>query len=210
MDVPVSSARRHWTAARSSRVVRPAPLARLVGTLVGVVVLAAGCGTAAASDGASAARASASPSGASRVAPVCTCGGTQAGAAQASAHVGDLDISGGYAVSSVLSLEGTTSAAYMTIGNSGLQAAGLIGASSTKATSVQLASTPAGGSNAETVTAVDSIPIAADATVALAPGGYHLTVVGLSKPLRIGDTLPLTLRFSGGRTAHLTLPVESR
>lgn len=141
---------------------------------------------------------------------MCTCGGTQAGAAQASAHVGDLDISGGYAVSSVLTLAGTTAAAYMTIGNSGLHPAGLIGASSTKATSVQLVSTPAGGSNAETVTAVDSIPIAADSTVALAPGGYHLTVVGLSAALRIGDTLPLTLHFSGGRTAHLTMPVEAR
>jgi periplasmic copper chaperone A len=210
MAVPVSSACRRGRAARSSRSRRLVPLARLVGALVGVVVLAAGCGTAAASDGAAAARASASPSGATRVAPVCTCGGTQAAAALGSAHVGDLDVNAGYAVTSVLSLDGTTTTAYMSIANAGLQPAGLVGASSTKATSVQLDNAPASGSNAETITAVDSIPIAAGGIVALAPGGYHLMVMGLSAPLRIGDTLPLTLHFSGGRTAHLTLPVEAR
>lgn len=184
--------------------------ARLLGAFVGVVV-AAGCGTAAASDGAAAARATASatPTAAARVEPLCTCGATQAGAAQASAHVGDLDINGGYAVSSVLSLQGTTTTAYMSIANAGLKPAGLVGASSPKATSVQLDNSPASGSNA-TVAAVDSIPIAAGGSVSLAPGGYHLTVVGLSAPLRIGDTLPLILHFSGGRTAKVTLPVESR
>ncbi len=179
--------------------------ARLFGALVGVVVLAAGCGTAAASDGATAARASASPSGATRIAPGCNCGGTPGGAAQASAHVGNLDIDSGYAVSSVVSLEGTT-----TIANSGLKPVGLIGAATPRATSVRLDGSSGSGSNAEAVTAVGSIPIAAGAAVALAPGSYHLTVVGLSAPLRIGDTLPLTLHFSGGTIVHILLPVEAR
>jgi copper(I)-binding protein len=182
----------------------------LVGALVGVVVLAAGCGTASASNGATAAHASASPSGATRIAPVCTCGGTPGGAAQASAHVGNLDIDSGYAVSSVVSLEGTTTVAYMTIANSGLKPVGLIGAATPRATSVRLDDSSASGSNTEAITAVHSVPIAAGAAVALAPGSYHLTVVGLSAPLRIGDTLPLTLHFSGGTTVHITLPVEAR
>jgi copper(I)-binding protein len=186
--------------------------ARLVGALVGVVVLAAGCGTAAGADSATAAKtvASPTPSAATRIEPLCACGATQAGAALASAHVGDLDVAGGYAVSSVVSLEGTTTAVYLSIANAGVKPAGLVGASTTRAASVQLAGAPADGANATAVTTVDSIPIAAGATVALAPGAYHLAVVGLSAPLRIGDTLPLTLRFSGGRTAHLTLPVEAR
>jgi copper(I)-binding protein len=188
--------------------------ARLLAAVVGVVVLTAGCGTAAASDGAAVARASASPTtsptGAGRTEPLCTCGATQAGAGQATAHVGDLDINSGYAVSSVVSLEGTTTSAYMSIANSGLKPADLVGVTSPKATSVKLTGTPKDGSNATAITAVGSIPIPADGVVALAPGGYHLTVAGLSAPLRIGDTLPVTLRFSGGRTAHLTLPVQAR
>lgn len=209
MDVSVSSACRREPAAGSSHVRRPARFARLLGAVVGVVVLAAGCGTAAQAEP-TAAVASPTPSAAARIEPLCTCGATQAGAALASAHVGDLDVGGGYAVSSVVSLDGTTTAVYMSIANAGSKPAGLVGASSTKATSVQLQNTPTGGANSTAITTVDSIPIAAGATVALAPGGYHLTVVGLSAPLRIGDTLPLTLQFSGGRTAHLTLPVESR
>lgn len=213
MVVPVSSAGRHRRAARGPRLHRSSERARLIGALAGVVVLAAGCGTAAGSDGSAAARAagtSASPSAATRLGPVCSCGPTAAAAGLASAHVGDLDVNAGYAVTSVLSLDGTTTTAYMSISNAALRPADLVGASSPKATSVNLDNTPKGGSNAETVTAVDSIPIAAEGMVALAPGGYHLTVKGLSAPLRIGDTLPLTLHFSGGRTAHLTLPVEGR
>lgn len=186
--------------------------ARLVGALVGVVVLATGCGTAAASDGAAAAAAdaTASPSGAAQTGPGCTCGPTSAAAGLATAHVGDLDLAGGYALASESSLDGTTTAAYVTISNAGLKPADLVGASSSKATSVELDATPPSGSNAEAVTAVDSIRIPAGGLVTLAPGGFHLMVEGLAAPLRIGDTLPLTLRFSGGRVARLTLPVEGR
>lgn len=208
MAAPGSSDRRIARAARSSCPRRLGVSAWLLGALVGVVVLAGGCGTAAASDGAAAA-ASSSPSAATRIGPLCSCGPTSAAAALASAHVGDLDVNAGYAVTSVLSLDGrTTTAAYMSIANEGLKPADLLGASSPKATSVDLANSTHSGSN--DAAAVDSIPIAAGGTVALAPDGYKLTVVGLPAPLRIGDMLPVTLHFSGGRTAHLTLPVESR
>src|SRR3954453_1274449 len=31
--------------------------------------------------------------------------------------------------------------------------------------------------------------------VTLAPGGYHLMLMGLKEPLKVGNTFPLTLRF---------------
>lgn len=162
MAAPGSSDRRIARAARSSRPRRLGVSARLVG----VVVLAGGCGTAAASDGAAAA-ASSSPSAATRIGPLCSCGPTSAAAALASAHVGDLDVNAGHAVTSVLSLDGrTTTAAYMSIANEGLKPADLLGASSPKATSVDPANSTHSGSN--DAAAVDSIPIAAGGTVALA------------------------------------------
>jgi copper(I)-binding protein len=208
MAVPVSPARGHRSPAQPSRSHRLGPRARLVGALSGMVVLVAGCGTAAGADAAAVSGPSATPSATTALWPVCSCGPTAAAAALASAHVGVLDVSAGYAITSVRSVDGTTTAAYMSIANAGLRPAGLVGASSTMATSVELDTTAAAGSIADT--AVTSIPIVAGGTVALAPGGYHLTVKGLSAPLQIGDTLALTLHFSGGRTAHVTLPVEAR
>ena len=45
--------------------------------------------------------------------------------------------------------------------------------------------------------------------VELAPGGYHLMVIGLRQPIAPGSTLPLTLRFidGDGRESSLTLQV---
>lgn len=211
MAVSVAPTLRHRGPALSPQL-RRVSRAQLLGVLVGVVVLAAGCGTAAGSDGsavAKAAGASAAASAPNRLPPVCACGPTAAAAALASAHVGDLDVSSGYAVTSVRSSRGSTTTAYMAIANDGLHLAGLVAASSPEATSVQLEHTTKNGSTAVT-TAVDSIPVPVAGMVTLAPGGYQVTVTGLSTPLRIGDRLSLTLHFSGGRTAHLTLPVESR
>lgn len=42
----------------------------------------------------------------------------------------------------------------------------------------------------------DGLPLAADQTVALAPGGKHLMLLGLTAPLVEGTAIPLTLTFS--------------
>ena len=45
---------------------------------------------------------------------------------------------------------------------------------------------------------LERLPLPAGASVTFAPGGYHLMFVGLTKPLKAGDTVPATLTFASG------------
>jgi copper(I)-binding protein len=44
---------------------------------------------------------------------------------------------------------------------------------------------------------VEKLDLEADKAVALAPGGYHLMLEGLKKPLHKGESVPLSLVFEG-------------
>lgn len=46
------------------------------------------------------------------------------------------------------------------------------------------------------------------ATIAMKPGGLHVMLVRLVRPLAEGDTIPLTLRFADGRTIGTTATVR--
>ena len=35
--------------------------------------------------------------------------------------------------------------------------------------------------------------------ITFAPGGYHIMLIGLKAPLKVGDSFPLTLTFQVGR-----------
>jgi len=45
-------------------------------------------------------------------------------------------------------------------------------------------------------------------TIKLAPGGYHLMLVDLKKPLKQGDKLPITLEFEKAGNVKLSLDVQ--
>lgn len=45
-------------------------------------------------------------------------------------------------------------------------------------------------------------------TVKLAPGGYHLMMMGLKAPLKQGDKLPVTLQFEKAGKVAVTLDVQ--
>lgn len=51
------------------------------------------------------------------------------------------------------------------------------------------------------------LEIPAHGAVNLVPGGYHLMLEGLRRPLAIGDTVTLALRFSSGVTVTVPVPV---
>ena len=55
---------------------------------------------------------------------------------------------------------------------------------------------------------VDAIAVPAGATVELKPGGLHLMLIDLAKPLVAGETFTVTLAFASGET--LPVPVEVR
>ena len=55
---------------------------------------------------------------------------------------------------------------------------------------------------------VDAVEIATGQTVELKPGGYHLMLMGLKTPLKVGDQIPLTLKFEKAGEVVVTIKVE--
>jgi len=55
---------------------------------------------------------------------------------------------------------------------------------------------------------VDAIDLPAGQTVTLKPGGYHIMLTGLAKPLKDGDTFPLTLTFDKASARDVTVAVQ--
>ena len=99
-----------------------------------------------------------------------------------------------------------TSAAYMRITNSGAPDR-LVAAASPAARAVELHASlqEAGVSKMQRV---DAVPVAADAPAELAPGGHHLMLIGLARPLEDGTTIPLTLTFEKAGEVTLDVPVS--
>lgn len=54
-----------------------------------------------------------------------------------------------------------------------------------------------------------AIELPAGATVALQPGGLHLMLLGLKRPLKAGDSVPLTLSFEKAGELQLRVPVSA-
>ncbi len=55
---------------------------------------------------------------------------------------------------------------------------------------------------------VESIEVPAHGSVKLQPGGYHVMLIGLNGPLKVGAEVELMLGFSDGQSLHLVLPVQ--
>jgi periplasmic copper chaperone A len=66
-----------------------------------------------------------------------------------------------------------------------------------------------GGSPMMAMQQVDSVAVPAGATVVFAPGGYHVMLVDLVKPLEVGQTIPLTLTFAKAGTLEVTATVRA-
>lgn len=82
----------------------------------------------------------------------------------------------------------------------------LIGARSTAAQSVEIHESRAEG-NVMTMSRINGVDIEAGAPIEFEPGGLHLMVIGLKRPLKKGDTLPLELVFARAGTMKLNVPV---
>jgi len=86
-------------------------------------------------------------------------------------------------------------AAYLTIVNSGSEGDRLVGVSTPRATGAMLhGSSHSGG--VMTMRMMDAVPIAGGATVTLAPMVTHIMLTGVATPLKVGERVPLTLRFA--------------
>jgi periplasmic copper chaperone A len=105
--------------------------------------------------------------------------------------------------------QGRVTAAYMTITNDGDDDM-LKSAQSPKAKSVELHETNMTADGVMQMREVkDGLPIGTGASLALAPGGTHLMIMGLEEGLAVGGTLALTLEFANAGPIDVVVPVSA-
>lgn len=130
-------------------------------------------------------------------------------AAQAHEYtIGDLEIGHPWARPTV---PGQPSAgAYLSIENKGNASNKLVSIASPVAKSAEVHTMSMQG-DVMKMREVGSIDIKPKEKIAMQPGnGYHIMLIGLSKPLKIGDKIPLTLTFEKGGKLEVSVYVEDR
>lgn len=107
-----------------------------------------------------------------------------------------------------MAMGGSTSAAYMTLQNSGA-ADKLISASTDAAGVVEIHETKAGSGGMMMMAPLPTgLDVPANGSVELKPGGYHIMLMGVKKDLMPGQTFKLQLKFQSGKTIDLDVPVR--
>lgn len=99
------------------------------------------------------------------------------------------------------------SAAYFRLQNSGTGVDRLLRAESPRAKAVELHTHIQDGAVMR-MRPVEGIDIGAGGQVALMPGGLHIMLLGLERPLKLGENLPITLYFERAGAITLEIPVE--
>ena len=103
--------------------------------------------------------------------------------------------------------QGAQGAGYLTIRSTGA-ADRLLGAASAAANRLELHTVQRDG-EVMRMRQVDAIAVPAAGTVTLQPGGLHLMMIGLTRPLVAGETVPVTLRFERAGEVEATLAVQA-
>ena len=103
----------------------------------------------------------------------------------------------------------STGGAYLGVINSGNAPDRLLGGSSPAAARVEVHEMRMDG-NVMRMREMSALDVPAGVTVKLAPGGMHLMLFGLQKPLKAGDKLPLKLRFERAGEIEVMLNVETQ
>jgi hypothetical protein len=101
-----------------------------------------------------------------------------------------------------------TSAAYLTIENKTDEADTLLDARSPVAERVEIHDMTM-EDMVMRMRKLDDLPVAAGESVALAPGGKHIMLIGLSGPLEEGASVPLTLVFEKAGEIAVEAPVRA-
>lgn len=101
-----------------------------------------------------------------------------------------------------------TGGGYVTLVNRGRTPDRLLSASSPVARRVELHETSMNGGVMRMRPLSAGVPIPPGAVVTFGPGGKHLMLVGLTRPLVAGQRIPLTLRFERLGLVRIALRVE--
>jgi periplasmic copper chaperone A len=98
--------------------------------------------------------------------------------------------------------------AFMRVENTGKEADRLLRAASPVASTVEIHEMAMEGGVMK-MRAVPGIDVKPGALVILKPGGYHVMLIGLKKPLVKGETFPLTLTFEKSGSVDVAVAVEA-
>jgi copper(I)-binding protein len=100
-------------------------------------------------------------------------------------------------------------AGYVTIRNTGTEPDRLLGASADAAGRAEIHESVSKGKTVEMRPLPKGLEIPPNATVELKPGGSHLMLIGLTRPLRKGEQLKGTLNFEKAGTVEVTFDIEA-
>jgi periplasmic copper chaperone A len=104
--------------------------------------------------------------------------------------------------------QGQNGAGYLTLRNTGAAGDRLVAAESPAARVVELHTHIREG-EVMRMRPVDAIALPPGQTVRLEPGGLHLMLIGLARPLARGESVPVTLRFERSGSVEIRLAVEA-
>jgi periplasmic copper chaperone A len=102
-----------------------------------------------------------------------------------------------------------TGAVYVTLDNKSSSADRLTGGSSDVADKVQIHEMSMTNGTMQMRELANGLAIPAGGTVVLKPGSYHIMLIGLKKPLKAGETVPLTLTFAKAGKVSVKVPVQA-
>jgi len=122
-----------------------------------------------------------------------------------SAQASDIQIHNGYI--RAIPPTAPVTAAFMEIHNEGDQVRALVSASSSAAETVEL-HTHTNVDGVMQMRQVKKIDLPADSITLLQPGGLHIMLIGLKKPLKMGDKVLVSLKLDDGSILEMDLPVR--
>jgi copper(I)-binding protein len=120
------------------------------------------------------------------------------------AHLGPITVK--HAWSRAMPPVSATGAAYLSVHNAGPATARLVAAESDAAPRVEL-HTHINDGGVMRMRQVPAIEVPPGETVALKPGGSHVMLMGLVRPLVEGESISLALRFEKAGTLTLRVPI---
>ena len=103
--------------------------------------------------------------------------------------------------------QGANGAVYFVIHNDSSAADELVGVSAEVAQAAEMHESKMTGDVME-MNQLETVPLGADEEVAFAPGGLHIMLINLTKELKIGDEIDVTLHFSNAEDMKVIVPVR--
>lgn len=130
---------------------------------------------------------------------------TLAASATATVVAGPFAVSAAYA--RAVAPGQTNSAVFLQLQNQDTQAHALVSASSAVSAAVELHNHVNEGGVMK-MRQVEKIDLPAGENVVLKPGSFHIMLIGLKQPLKVGETVELSLSFEDGTRLKLSAPVQ--